>query len=334
MIKRFIKEKTKDFSRVIEFDENTKDESADFIICRNVLGDPETIFKKISRISKRGYIENTWNGNYISWTDRNTGVLMICSRPILPEYTYIKTYYLFDESRPLKYNIVDTLDNAFENAILCNKVFRELITTGIDYCMMLNWTLDIPYGTKDNFLQILHELPKKSNILEVGTFAGTSIIQFLKNVVDSTGVVIDSWCDYSEHFNETNNETVVSKISQLEVEKNFYLNIKASGLEDRIKVLKGKSFDKLLQLQGSAFDFIYIDGSHKCLDVYMDACLSWKLLKIDGILAFDDYMFNKDDVLNSPYHGINYFMETIKGEYIIIIQNYRLFLKKTFSTLF
>jgi predicted O-methyltransferase YrrM/tetratricopeptide (TPR) repeat protein len=299
-----------------------------YIICNS--DDPETILKNMP---KRGYIENTWDGKHIIWTDRNTGVLMICSQPIKPEYTHIKTQHLFDESRPLEYKFVDTLHEAYENAILCNKVFNELITTGIDYCRMLNWTLDIPVGTRDDFLQVLQKLPEKSTILEIGTFAGTSIIQFLKNVVDSTGVVIDPWDDYIEHDNAIDNDTVVSKISQLNVEKIFYNNIKVSGLEDRIKVLKGSSFNKLSELT-TTFDFIYIDGSHKCLDVYMDACLSWKLLKHGGIIAFDDYMFNKEDVLNSPHHAINYFMETIKGEFSILIQNYRLFLQKTFSISF
>ena len=83
-----------------------------------------------------------------------------------------------------------------------------------------------------------------------------------------------------------------------------------------------------LIIQGSSFDFIYIDGSHKCLDVYMDACMAWKLLKPNGILGFDDYEFNIGDLLNSPHEAINHFMETIKGEFTLLHQGYRIFIHK------
>jgi predicted O-methyltransferase YrrM len=78
----------------------------------------------------------------------------------------------------------------------------------------------------------------------------------------------------------------------------------------------------------NSFNFIYIDGSHKCLDVYFDAMIAWKLLKIGGIMAFDDYLFNKGDILNTPYDAVNYFLETIKGRYILLDKGYRLFIKK------
>ena len=37
------------------------------------------------------------------------------------------------------------------------------------------------------------------------------------------------------------------------------------------------------------FDLIYIDGSHQASDVLLDATLSFQLLKLNGVLIFDDY---------------------------------------------
>ena len=75
-------------------------------------------------------------------------------------------------------------------------------------------------------------------------------------------------------------------------------------MESRVHIIKGNSSEKLLELELDSFDFIYIDGSHKCLDVYLDACLAWKLLKPGGYIVFDDYLFNTGDILGSPKEAI------------------------------
>jgi predicted O-methyltransferase YrrM len=41
------------------------------------------------------------------------------------------------------------------------------------------------------------------------------------------------------------------------------------------------------------FDFIYVDGSHQAPDVLCDALLSFRLLKNNGVIAFDDYLWQE-----------------------------------------
>ena len=81
-------------------------------------------------------------------------------------------------------------------------------------------------------------------------------------------------------------------------------------------------------MENEKFNFIYIDASHRCLDVFVDATIAWKLLKINGIIGFDDYLFNKGDILNSPHDAINYFMEQQKDNFIVLNEGYRIFLQK------
>ena len=79
------------------------------------------------------------------------------------------------------------------------------------------------------------------------------------------------------------------------------------------------------------FNFIYVDGSHKCIDCYVDCMLAWKLLERDGIMGIDDYLYNTHNnspILEIPYEGVNYFLEKIKGQYEVINKGYRLFIKK------
>jgi hypothetical protein len=193
--------------------------------------------------------------------------------------------------------------------------------------VMLNWKDDVPPGNKQPFMDILDLLPEKSKILEVGCYVGTSIVEMLKTVKGSTATVIDQWVKYYEHDNLINVDTPTNFMDE-NTEKTFYKNI--VGFENRIKVLKGKSSDKLIELikLNETFNFIYIDASHKVMDVYLDATLAWKLLKIGGIIAFDDYTFNKGDLLNSPYEAIEYFKELQKENILILHTGYRIFLKK------
>ena len=189
--------------------------------------------------------------------------------------------------------------------------------------------MDIPTDTRKDFTNILSKLPIKSKILEIGTYVGTSIIEMLNILPEASATVIDIWDSYYEHDNTNKTDTVVcKKINTKEIFNNNFINSKINS--SRIKVLHGKSINKLLQLlsEHESFNLIYVDSSHKCLDVYFDAVISWKLLKIGGILAFDDYLFNRGDILNSPYEAINHFMNTISNDFIILINNYRLFLKK------
>jgi predicted O-methyltransferase YrrM len=151
---------------------------------------------------------------------------------------------------------------------------------------------------RPNTKQILN--PK---VLEVGTYAGTSLINIVERINNSTGIGIDLWENTEEYLlylNNTKND-ILEKTSDNNIQAIFYENLKISNMEDRIKGIKGFSYDILLQMiiNGDMFDFIYVDGSHLCLDVYIDLVLSFKLLNKGGILAIDDFYFNK--VYNNVY---------------------------------
>ena len=58
--------------------------------------------------------------------------------------------------------------------------------------------------------------------------------------------------------------------------------------------------------------------------------LSWELLNKGGILAIDDYLYKKYDenILNSPYEGVNHFMNKYQSKYKVLHKDYRVFLEK------
>lgn len=63
------------------------------------------------------------------------------------------------------------------------------------------------------------------------------------------------------------------------------------------------------------FDLIYIDGSHTAADVLVDAVLAFQLLRVGGVMIFDDYLWSmepalKVDPLNLPKPAIDAFTAT------------------------
>ena len=207
----------------------------------------------------------------------------------------------------------------------------------LEYRGMYNWTNDIPFSSRNDFINILNYFnsSRENNnirkVLEIGTYTGTSIINILDNIPNSIGLVIDKWENYDEFYNDNNSKSeILSSIVENNIEKVFNRNIISKNMKNRIKAIKGDSFDVLLQLSKNyeKFDFIYVDGSHLCLDCFSDLILAWDLLEENGILAIDDYILNKNDTLNSPYEAVNHFLNKYKNKYTMLLQNYRVFILK------
>ena len=196
------------------------------------------------------------------------------------------------------------------------------------YKGLYNWTHDIRTGGKDIFLNMINQFNKNNKhanprILEIGTYAGMSLIELLRRIPDSIGTAIDLWEKYDEI-------DLLQKIDELKVEESFYHNIKVAELTDRVKVRKGESSRVLMEMikKGEMFDFIYVDGSHLMLDCHIDLILSFQVLEKGGMMVIDDYFYNIDKPLESPFEGVNRFLVKFSGQYQILDKGCRVFLVK------
>ncbi len=193
---------------------------------------------------------------------------------------------------------------------------------------MQNWTVDCPSGTKRVFEQIL-DLLKGNNkcpkLLEIGTYMGTSVITMLKHLPNSTAVVVDCWS------NESNDPIINEKELTSDAERIFDENVVKMNVQDRVRKIKGDS-RRVLTGMTEMFDFIYIDGSHACLDVMIDMVNGWRLLNKGGIMAMDDVLWMQENIrespLSVPYHSVMHFLEAFNGEYILLHSGYRVFIRK------
>jgi len=210
---------------------------------------------------------------------------------------------------------------------------QYLLPNKLEYRGMYNWTNDIPQGSKNVFESVIQHFNKRHpplnqgeyNVLEIGTFTGTSLIKIVEMIPGSKGKGIDTWSNYNENDNLT-----LSRIEETKVMQSFISNVVKSGLETRVVGLKQESTSALLNMikMGEKYDFIYVDGSHTLLDCYTDMVLAWELLNKGGIMGIDDCMWNNTDVLNSPFEGVNVFLKKYEKEIVVLSKEYRVFLEK------
>jgi len=174
-------------------------------------------------------------------------------------------------------------------------------------------------------------LPARKSFLEIGSFEGRSMVWTAENMVEHGGFIdcIDTWEGGEEH--------VAAGEDMGSVEERFDHNRMLVEIKNRVEVnkYKGTSVQHLAHWlvenpeDHPTFDFIYIDGSHKAKDVLTDACMAWQLLKPEGVLVFDDYLWgNPRDALHRPKIAIDAFTNIFGEELSIVYAGHQLAVRK------
>ena len=141
-----------------------------------------------------------------------------------------------------------------------------------------------------------HLMPslKPTKILEIGSYEGRStcyLIDTLSHENDLEIHCIDTWEGGIEHE--------ASQMSAVEQRFNSNCGLSIAKAKKKVDLIchKGWSGTELATLvangKSSYFDFIYVDGSHQAPDVLCDAALSFLLLKVGGVIVFDDYTWSE-----------------------------------------
>jgi predicted O-methyltransferase YrrM len=151
-----------------------------------------------------------------------------------------------------------------------------------------------------NFLPVLNKyIGKPFRFLEIGVFRGLTATWILNNIAtnkDSKIIGIDPW---ERHLYAMRNITTDEEWNDLlsNIDK---IQIKSNG---KIEFIKGYSHEVLKNklFEDEYFDCIYIDADHTTKSVLTDFNITWPLLKINGIMIFDDYKMggNKNQVKNA-----------------------------------
>ena len=175
---------------------------------------------------------------------------------------------------------------------------------------------------KYNFENHLTKFKGKPNLkfLQVGAYTGDASVWLLTSILldpSSTLTDIDTWQGSDEREHQAIDFDAVYGI---------YLN--RMDKYENVMSIKGDSTYVLPNLK-EKYDFIYIDGDHTEKAVYRDATNAWPLLKSGGILAFDDYLWGQDVHPSlRPMLAIDRFLEEKQDEYVLLSQDYQVWVQK------
>jgi len=234
----------------------------------------------------------------------------ITKTPNIKEKT-INNLHLFSFKPPNIYIIIFSTaynNNNNNNNIIMYYMLNNFV--GTHYRLADNWFNHIDVSNYSN---------KQINYLEIGTFYGANILSVAKTYGlhnDSKLYCIDPWEDYDDYPEYKN--------QQPSIYNSFVNNIENSGVKDKIIINRGYSNLEIPKFQDDFFDIIYIDGNHEPEYVLEDAVLSFRKLKKNGIMIFDDYGWGGPDLTQkgidgflSGYHKrINYLGE--RGSQVFI----------------
>jgi hypothetical protein len=199
-------------------------------------------------------------------------------------------------------------------------------------------------AAKNQWDKLLPQIkPKK--ILEIGSFEGASTCYLIQNLSKDNPIeihCIDPWkleTDKVGDLWDSNCLDIPEDVNMSNVEKRFRNNtdiaIEKSVNKVDLKIYKGFSADELSKMLAVGmrdyFDFIYIDGGHQGPDVLTDAVLSFRLLKVGGVIVFDDYLWQvgKKDLISIPKLAIDSFVNIYSAKINIFnAPLYQLYIKK------
>ena len=149
------------------------------------------------------------------------------------------------------------------------------------------------------------------NLLEIGCHEGRATCWLLQNIA-------------------THPDASVTCIDTV-LQPSFEANIRAAGGAEKVRFVHGMSRSALRDCDFNQFDFVYVDGNHTTVEVLEDAVLSFRLLRVGGIMAFDDYKWDDSRLRHEglPRPAIDAFLKVYARKISILSKGYQVWVRKT-----
>lgn len=135
--------------------------------------------------------------------------------------------------------------------------------------------------------------------LEIGSFEGRSTLWLCENILTTEDARIDCLDlfatdpvhgDYLSRFRHNTSEHTW-----------------------KVREVHGPSFEGLRQVEGP-YDIVYVDGWHSAFGALADGVMSWPMLKVGGVMVFDDYLWVPPKYGEPPVpNALARFWATLRG---------------------
>lgn len=160
---------------------------------------------------------------------------------------------------------------------------------------------------------------KEMDVLEIGSFEGRSSIFLLKKLDRINLTCVDTFEPFHE-LQDNNSERFDNIFDNFKKNTNTY--------SKRLNIIKNTS-SNFFSINKKNFDFIYVDGSHEYVDVKKDADEAFKIIKKDGIIIFDDFLWHYNQNLKkSITYAILEFLYKNRKNLKILYSNYQIIVQK------
>ena len=146
-------------------------------------------------------------------------------------------------------------------------------------------TCEIKLSLEENAIKNI-----KWNILEIGSFEGSSAVYFSDNMLDHSEAeltCVDPFLssDPTTPFPMEGNDTMHLFINNISKSKNFQ------------KIIFHRMYSsEFYKKNTKKFNFVYVDGSHLIDDIKVDFNECLKIIELGGFLAFDDYLWGDGSI--------------------------------------
>jgi predicted O-methyltransferase YrrM len=179
-------------------------------------------------------------------------------------------------------------------------------------------------GASQNFASQLYKFKDvKVDFLQLGAYTGDATKWLFENVLthpESTLTDVDTW--------EGSDEEAHKQINWQSVES-VYDEKNSQWLAEGRLIKKKMTTDEFFASNDKQFDFVYVDADHTAMAVLKDGIHGYDYLKVNGILAFDDYRWGAHlPVKDRPQAGVDAFRVAHWNKTSLLEANQQVWLKK------
>lgn len=151
---------------------------------------------------------------------------------------------------------------------------------------------------------------KQIEILEIGSYEGRSSVFLLEHLNKSNITCIDPFFNTAEDAFDRNTKEYEGRVTKVK--------------SQAMPVLHRFAEEK------KSFDLIYIDGDHRRQPTFSHSVLCWPLLKVGGILIWDDWKWDTHlPSADRPEHAIDLFCDAFGSCMRILHRRYQVAAEKT-----